>query len=232
MKSNYFLYGARSAMPIVLGYVPLGFAFGVLAVDSGLTIFEATLMSLLCITGSGQYIAASMLSLGASTLSILLTILLINLRYLLMSASLATTHMRNWRTGLLGLISFWITDETYAVSIMKLKNEELKPAFFFGLDLPSHGSWVFSSFLGAAVGNLISNPEALGLNFALTAMFISLLMILVTERLMVMVATLAGFVSILLAAGLHMKGNIIIAAVLAATLGVMLEKWITKKSSL
>lgn len=232
MKSKYFLYGARSAMPIVLGYVPLGFAFGVLAVDSDLTVFEATLMSLLCITGSGQYIAASMLSLGASTLSILGTTLLINLRYLLMSASLATTHIRNWRTGLLGIISFWITDETYAVSIMKLKNEELKPAFFFGLDLPSHVSWVFSSFLGATVGNLISNPEALGLNFALTAMFISLLMILVTERLMVIVSVLAGAVSILFVVSLHMKGNIIIAAVLAATLGVMIEKWITKKSSL
>ena len=83
MNKQELHQGIREAFPIALGYLPLGFAFGVLARDAGLSIIQCVSMSALCLTGAGQFIAIGMSKSGGSLIAIILTNILVNLRYAL-----------------------------------------------------------------------------------------------------------------------------------------------------
>ncbi|MDR3073187.1 MAG: AzlC family ABC transporter permease, partial [Deltaproteobacteria bacterium] len=111
-----FLRGARLAVPIVLGYLPVGFAFGVLAVQAGMTPATVGLMSFFVYAGSSQLIAAGLLAAHTSTAGIVLTTLIVNLRHLLMSAAL-TPHLKGWPKPLQVLFAVELTDETFAASL-------------------------------------------------------------------------------------------------------------------
>ena len=82
---DQLITGIRQAVPVMLAYIPLGLAFGVLAVEAGLSVAETTLMSALVFTGAGQYIAIGIIAAGGSMLTIIMANLLVNLRYFLFS---------------------------------------------------------------------------------------------------------------------------------------------------
>lgn len=88
MRNLEVIVGIKDAVPIVLGYLPLGFAFGVLATEAGMTILQATLMSVLCFSGAGQYIAIGVMQAGGAIITAVIANLLVNLRYFLFSTSL------------------------------------------------------------------------------------------------------------------------------------------------
>jgi len=222
VEKKQLAIGLKAAMPIVIGYAPLGFAFGVLASESGLTAFEAGLMSLLVLSGSGQFIAVSLLGAGYALSTIIVTTFLVNLRYLLLSASLAP-HVRKIATPLLAMFSFWITDETFAVAVAHFTKHEANKWYLFGLDVASHLSWILCSILGAAVGNLITDAAKWGLDFALPAMFICLLIIQISNKMSILVAVIAAVVSVVIAMYVESSINIIVATIIAATLGVMIK---------
>lgn len=239
--------GMRRAVPIVLGYLPVGFAFGVLADKTGLSAIETVFMSLAVFAGSAQLIAVGMLaaaaSISAATFSIILTTFVVNLRHLLMSASLAP-YMRKWSKKMQALFAFQMTDETFAMHAVHFQAQvaamtagdngcdaerraalrEYAPdkAETTGLNMTAQLGWVAGSALGALFGGLIGDVKPLGLDYALPAMFIALLVAQVRGRLHVIVAVAAGAVSV----GLSLAGvgqwNVIIATVLAATLGTLL----------
>lgn len=169
-----FLDGVRSAGPVVLGYLPIGFAFGVLARTTGLTIAEIALMSLLVYAGSAQFIGAAMIGAGAAAPAIISTTFLVNLRHLLMSTALVPSLKQNppWQNCLL---AYGITDETFALNSSLLQGRPASPAFVAGVHVASQSAWVLASMAGALAGQLAVNTEALGLDFALPAMFIGLL---------------------------------------------------------
>ena len=102
------------AVPIVLGYLPVGFAYGVLAQKTGLSTFNAVAMSVLVFAGSATLIAVGLFASGAGAASIIVTTFVVNLRHLLMSAALAP-HVRSWRKTEQGLFAFQLTDETFAL---------------------------------------------------------------------------------------------------------------------
>lgn len=224
MRSQQFLAGMKKALPIVLGYLPLGLAYGVLAREAGLSIAETVLMSIIVYAGSAQFIAISLLSAGASGPTIVFTTFLVNLRHLLMSASLVP-YLQHFSQKLLAIISFEITDETYAVAMSHFRNHRPDSAFYLGLHLTSHLSWVTSSFLGGAFGVILKEPEKFGLNFALPAMFIALLIMQIKHRRDWIIAVIAGGLALTFAKLVPGNWYIILATVLAATLGVLLERW-------
>ncbi|MFV0420896.1 AzlC family ABC transporter permease [Oleidesulfovibrio sp.] len=240
--------GMRRAVPIVLGYLPVGFAFGVLADKTGLSAPETIFMSLAVFAGSAQLIAVGMLAAAASvtaaTFSIVLTTFVVNLRHLLMSASLAP-YMRRWSKKMQALFTFQLTDETFAMHAVHfhaqvaeltgghkdcggarqaaaLRDYSPDKAETTGLNMTAQLGWVTGSALGALFGGLIGDVKPLGLDYALPAMFVALLVAQVRGRLHVIVAVTAGAVSV----GLSLAGvgqwNVIIATVLAATLGTMI----------
>lgn len=169
-----FLEGVRAAGPVVLGYLPIGFAFGVLARTTGLTPAEIALMSLLVYAGSAQFIGAAMIGAGAAAPAIISTTFLVNLRHLLMSTALVPSLKQNrpWQNCLL---AYGITDETFALNSSILQGRPASPAFVGGVHVASQSAWVLASVAGALTGQLAADTEALGLDFALPAMFIGLL---------------------------------------------------------
>jgi 4-azaleucine resistance transporter AzlC len=219
--------GIAAAMPVVLGYLPLGFAFGVLARGAGLSVLEVFAMSLLVYAGSAQFIAVGLLSTGAGGWTIVVTTFLVNLRHLLMSASL-TPYLRKVPVLRAGVLAYELTDESYAVAMGHFARHEPKEGFLWGLFPTCQLGWIISTVLGAWVGNLIPNPEAFGLDYALTAMFICLLIFQLRDKSSYLSAVLAGGLALLIYIWLPGRWNIIIATVLAATIGVVVEQW--KKS--
>lgn len=173
-QPSSFAEGVRAAGPVMLGYLPIGFAFGVLARTTGLTVTEILLMSLLVYAGSAQFIGAAMIGAGAAAPAIISTTFLVNLRHLLMSTALVPSlrHNRTWQNCLL---AHGITDETFALNSTLLQGHPANPAFVGGVHVASQASWVLASVAGALAGQAASNTEAFGLDFALPAMFIGLL---------------------------------------------------------
>jgi 4-azaleucine resistance transporter AzlC len=219
-----FAGGIRAASPVMLGYVPIGFAFGVLARGAGFTVAEIGLMSLLVYAGSAQFIGAGLFAAGTAIPAIISTTFLVNLRHLLMSTALVPS-LREHPPWMNSLLAYGITDETFAVNTGLLQGRKAPAAYVAGLHIASQLSWIVASVAGALAGQMVGNTEALGLDFALPAMFVGLLMpnfASPDRRPRVAAALVAAF----LAVGITVvwpgtSWNIIAATVAAATVGVL-----------
>jgi 4-azaleucine resistance transporter AzlC len=117
MQRHELKQGINDSIPIILGYLPLGLAFGVLANEVGMSIIQATMMSVLCFTGAGQYIAIGVMQAGGAVFTIILANVLVNLRYLLFSTSLVPYLKERVPTAIGSVLSYGLTDETYAVAM-------------------------------------------------------------------------------------------------------------------
>ncbi len=221
--------GVKRALPIVLGYVPVAFAFGVLAVKNDLSPALTIAMSLLVFAGSGQFVTVSLWGAGVGIVSVVLTVFVINLRHLLMSASLAT-HMqgtKRWQRFLLGL---QLTDETFGVHATAFqKGWTRNLTTLYVCNSVSYLSWVFGTILGVFFGTLIEDVRPLGLDYALTAMFLALFIPQCQTRLHVFVGIFAGVCSISLKLMGLGRWNVILATVIAASLGLYLYELYNKK---
>lgn len=227
MKRNEIVLGARDAIPIVLGYLPLGMTFGVLAGEVGLSIFQATMMSVLCFTGAGQYIAIGVIKAGGAVFTIIIANILVNIRYFLFATSLVPKLKGRVPTFWAALLSYGLTDETYAVSINRYQDHPPSTEYMAALNLTSHAGWISSTLLGAWLGAFISNTEQLGLNFALPAMYLCLLFMVTNRRsdiyVAILTAVLCLLVGYLLPSSMQNLSNIIIATIIGATVGVFLR---------
>jgi 4-azaleucine resistance transporter AzlC len=220
----------RQTLPIILGYVPVGFAYGVLAQKSGLSGINTLLMSLLVYAGSAQLIAVGLFAAGAAPLAIVATTFVVNLRHLLMSAALAP-YLRPWNKTRLALFSYQMTDETFALHANRFAKSQIGPSETFGINIIAQSAWVGSTALGLAASTLITDIRPIGLDYALPAMFIALLLGQLKSRLHLAVALFAGVLSTtLLLAGLH-QSHVLAATILAATFGLGVHAWTSKQSS-
>ena len=214
--------GLISAWPICLGYIPVGLALGVIAQKAGLHPLEIGFMSLLVFAGSAQFIAVSMLSSGAGAVSIIFTTLAVNLRHLLMSSSLAL-HLGNASKRILSLFAYGVTDESFGVNISKFRDENWDIKRALVVNHATNITWVTSTIIGGYGGQLIP-AGAFGIDYALTAMFIGLLVLQLKGRKYVMTAVIAGALAIILSLALPGYLYIVLASVVAATLSVVLSK--------
>lgn len=215
--------GIIAAWPICLGYAPIGLAFGVLAQKAGLSPGEIGLMSLLVFAGSAQFIAVSMLSGGAAAIPIILTTFTVNLRHLLMSSSMAV-HLRRLNAGWLTLYAYGITDESFAINMTRFREETWDWRRALVLNHTANLAWIVSTIIGGYGGQFIP-AGAFGIDYALPAMFICLLILQIRGGLYVAVAVISGLLAV--AFSLLFPGNayIVAATAVAATIGVLLKKW-------
>ncbi len=215
--------GMAAAWPICLGYVPIGLAFGVLAQNAGLAPWEIGLMSLIVYAGSAQFIAISMLGSGAAVMPIVLTTFVVNLRHLLMSSSLAV-HLQRLGAGRLSLYAYGVTDESFALNMTRFREGAWDWRRALALNQTANLAWILSTILGGYGGQFIP-AGAFGIDYALPAMFICLLVFQIRDRLHVLIAVLSGLLAV--AFSLFFPGNayIVMASITAATLGVLLRRW-------
>jgi len=221
-KKDEFVFGVKRALPVIMGYMPVGFALGVMAANEGLSPLQMGLMSVFVYAGSAQFIAVDMLGSGISYAAIIATTFLVNLRHFLFSASLAP-YFREIKQRLIPLISFFITDESFAVSITDAKQKPLSHTYYFSLYITAYAGWVLSTIMGTTFGSLIPNTKALGFDFALPGMFLALLCMQLKNAKFVLVALISGFLSILFLYTIPGNWNVILATIIAAMVGVFIS---------
>ncbi len=212
-----------AAAPIWIGYVAVGLPFGVLAAKQGLSPCMIALMSAIVFAGSAQFIAAAMLGAGASVLSIILTTFFVNLRHLLMSSALAL-HLKGHSRIFLSLFAYGVTDESFAVNLTRFSQGDWDARRGLIVNQSANAVWFVSTVAGGFLGDLIP-AGAFGIDYALTAMFLSLLVLQIKDRLMAGVAVLAGLLAVAFARLAPGNWHVILATVIAATAGV----WIAER---
>lgn len=229
-SSPTFFDGVKDCVPTLLGYISIGIAMGIVGVSSGLSTLEILLLSIFVYAGAAQFIICAMIA-GSSPLSaIILTTFIVNLRHLLLSSAIApkfTSYSIRKNIGFGSLL----TDESFGVAIVKIANKfPINDKWMNGLNLTAYIVWIFSCTLGAYLGGWFPNPEVLGFDYALTAMFIALLILqlqsiehskinhylLLILLMIICMLIFSSFISSSLA--------VIISTIIVATVGVVTDK--------
>jgi 4-azaleucine resistance transporter AzlC len=150
-----FVSGTKAIVPVLIALIPFAVAFGATAVGNGLSSLEALAMSVFVFAGAAQLAAIPLLSAGASVGIIVLTVLVVNLRMTLYSASLAP-HFRRLPIGWKGLLSYLLTDQAYAATITRFEDGETeepdKRWYYLGVALAIWVTWQAATMLGVFLG--------------------------------------------------------------------------------
>lgn len=225
-SSRQFLLGMRDTIPMLVGAVPFGIVYGTLAVSSGLSMAATLAMSLLVFAGSAQFVAASLVASGTSLTVILLTTLIVNLRHMLYSASLLpfVRHLpQRWRAPL----AFWLTDESFAVVhrhyLLDDSPVERKHWYFLGSCLAMYSLWFACTLIGVLLGQALPSLGDWGLDFAMIATFIGIVVPLLRNRPMIVAALVASAVAVA-AHGLPYKLGLMLAALVGVCAGVISQR--------
>ena len=172
-KKQQFLAGLHAGVPIIIGFIPIGIAFAIMARQAGFTVLQTTGMSITVFAGASQMMAAGMTTQGAGILAIIVTTFILNLRHIIMSTCV---YQRMEHTHPLArlLTAFGVTDETFAV-FTTTKKENCTVFFFTGLVIAAYFSWIFGTFIGAIASDFLPTIVSASLGIGLYAMFIGLL---------------------------------------------------------
>lgn len=214
--------GFAAGLPICLGYVPLGLALGVLAQKAGLSPIYVGIMSTLVFAGSAQFIAVSMLASGASALSIIITTFVINIRHLLMSAALAV-HLKGVHRIVLSLLAYGVTDESFAINISRFRSGQWSWQEAITVNTSANLTWIVSTVFGCYAGELIPRG-AFGIDYALTAMFICLLIFQLPSVYHILAAVISGILAVVLSLVMESNLYIVLASVTAASLCLLIQQ--------
>ena len=218
-----FWQGVKAAGPILVGVVPFGITCGVMGLTAGLTSVETVTMSLMVFAGASQFVGITMLGAGITGWGIIvLTTLLINLRHMLMGASLAP-YMVRLSLPLQVLLSFLLTDEAYAVTISRIEKSGYSVSYQFGASISLYVAWFLSTAVGVFLGSYIPDPLAWGLDFAMPVTFLVLLLPRLTDKISLIVCVIAGIIAVAGAAYLPGKWYMMVACIVATVVGGLLE---------
>lgn len=168
-----FGYGIKQGLPITIGYVPVAFAFGLMAVNGGIHPLLAILISLSNLTSAGQFAGTNLIIAGATYAEITLTTFVINIRYMLMSLSLSQKLAPKVSLMERLLLSFGITDETFAVA--SSEKNSLTFTYMIGLIIGPIAGWTGGTALGALVSEALPATLTGALGIALYGMFLAIL---------------------------------------------------------
>lgn len=159
-----------ATVPVLMGYLAIGMAFGLMLETAGYGVGWALLMSVTIYAGSGQYLGVSLLATGASLSQVAFLTLMINFRHLVYGLSMLE-KFRGMGARKFYMI-FSLTDETYALLSSARVPERVDPhAYYFAIAVLDHGYWILGSVIGSVAGALISF-DTTGIDFAMTALFI------------------------------------------------------------
>lgn len=218
------LRGARDALSLLFGFLPMGMAFGIAAREYGFSALEASLMSLVVFAGASQFIGVALIASGGGLLEVAATTFFVNLRHALMTASLAV-YLGEVRKRFLSLLAFGVTDETYGLSITRFARGEADRWYLLGANLVAYSSWNAGTLSGHLAGEFLPALLRNAMAFALPAVFIALLVMACRDRIALAVAVFSSALSVALYLGQVSFGNVILVGAAGATLGVVMERW-------
>ena len=171
-----FLAGARRALPVILSAAPFGLLFGALAVDNGLSVFQAALMSATVFAGSSQMVGIELFGQHAPAWVIAFSIFVVNARHLLYSATTGR-RIAHWPAGQKAAAFFLLIDPQFAETEREVeKNGSFSFAWYMGMGLTFYSIWLGFTHLGALFGKLLPDPKPWGIDFLLSIYFLGLVM--------------------------------------------------------
>ncbi|KHF38431.1 AzlC family ABC transporter permease [Halalkalibacter okhensis] len=213
-QKTSFSRGLIAGFSIAIGYLPAALTFGLLAKATGLTFIETMAMSLFVYAGAAQYMALNLIAIGTGAFEIIFTTFIVNIRHLLMSASVRE-RIEDDHPIIKALYSFGITDEVFAVTTTQ--EGRVKTGFVVGVATIAYISWVINSGIGYFVGTILPATLQQSMTIALYAMFIALLMpSLKKHRKVVFLAVSAAIFNSVCSLFLPGGWSIIIATLLAS----------------
>lgn len=223
-SNKTFLGGFKKSVPIMMGYIPVSFTFGLMARGEGLDAFTTVLISLTSFTSAGQFAGTHVIVDGGTFFEMAMTTFIINIRYTLMSLSLSQRIIDMPMVKKM-IIAFGITDESFTVS--SFEEGELNFPFMLGLSFFPFLSWIFGTLLGATTSNILSPRLEDSMGIALYGMFLALIVpqakrdkrILSVVVLALLVSTLFRFVAVL--QNVSSGWVVIVSTVIAATFGAI-----------
>lgn len=218
-----FWLGVRAELPILLGVIPFGVIYGVSALAAGLSPVQAQAMSAIVFAGSAQFVLTQLIAGGATPVVMILTVLVVNLRHLLYSASVAP-HLQTLSRGWQILLAYLLTDEAYVVAITNFVKESsvvAKGWFLAGAGLALWSTWQLSTLAGVVLGQQL--PASIPLDFALPLTFIAIVVPAIRDRGGAVAALVAGVVMVL-AVNAPLKLGLVIAAVAGMAAGVLFDR--------
>lgn len=160
MKSSprsQFLVGVIDLLPILLGGIPFGMIYGIAAINAGIPALQAMLMSSIVFSGSAQFAATQLIAHGGLTSVVILTILVVNLRHMMYSATIAP-HIKNLPTRWKMFLAYLLTDEAFAMTITRFNENPDMPHkrwYFLGAGLVLWAEWQASTAVGIFAGGQI-----------------------------------------------------------------------------
>ena len=168
---KWYLNGLREGVPIGLGYFAVGFTLGITAREAGITAFQMGLMSLMMHASAGQYAVITVIAGQSGYVAMVITQLVINIRYLLMSTALSQKISPDTPMWKRMLLSYFVTDEIFGISASVKGN--LNPYYNYGAATVASPGWALGTVLGVLVGNILSASLTSALSVALYGMFLA-----------------------------------------------------------
>lgn len=172
-RKESYLAGIKDGIPIALGYFAVSFTFGIMSASGGLSVLHAALISLTNVTSAGQFAGLGIILAGGSYIEMMLTQLVINLRYCLMSFSLSQKMRRDEPWGYRYLVAFGVTDEIFGVSAAQ--KGKVSAFYNFGAMSVAIPGWVLGTAVGAFSGSLLPAFIVSALSVAIYGMFIAII---------------------------------------------------------
>ena len=218
-----FLLGLRAILPILLGVIPFGLIAGVAAVGEGFSAAVGLGLSLWVYAGASQLATIQLLSGGAAFVTILLTAVMINLRFVMYSASLAP-HLQRLPWGWRCLAAYLLTDPAYALSMAHYELQQPQPqervGYYLGAATGVWCGWQISTGIGVILGRQV--PEAWSLEFTIPLMFLSVVVPTIKDRPTLAAALTAGTLAVA-AADLPFNSGLILASLIGIGVGTWAE---------
>ena len=228
-KNKEFFSGVSAVLPILIGVIPFGLIFGILGLEAGFTANQTFFMSSIIFAGASQVAFVKLVSSGTVPFITIISVVIINLRHFLYSASIAK-YLAHLTTPWKIILAYLLTDEAYAVSIKRLQEEKENTAFchyhLLGSGITLWLTWQTSTFLGIVLGQII--PEELNLGFAIPLVFLSIIAPeIIKYKSHAICALGAGILAILLN-NLPLNLWIIFSSIFGLIIGVLFDKTLRK----
>lgn len=208
-------------IPIGLGYFPIGIACGVFSEKMGFSLLQTFIMSAFVYAGSAQFIAIAMLNQLTAVSAVVLTVMVVNLRLILFSATLLE-FLRHKSNKFLAVFAQGVTDEVFAVNYQSFKEGNWSETQALALNILANATWAISSAIGFIASEFINiDLELVG--FALVAMFIGLWANCVLQSKLLLTGLISGILAILLSQVLDYKLHLVVSTVIAASIATYIE---------
>ena len=227
-RAKIIANGFIDTIPLGISTSIYGLVYGVMASQAGLSVFETLAMSAVVFAGASQLTAVQMIAIGSGTISVIITVFIINLRHYLMAASISP-YIKHEPVYKRMVNAFFMTDESYAVTYSYFQKGSPSSSYFLGSGLNIYLFWGSSGVIGYFFGNMITPELSYIFDFAFVAAFIGMIVPMVKTRPALVTVIASAVISLAGSLVIPGKWYIIIAGLGASLAGFLASEFLDSK---